>query len=484
MPRLGADMTAGKVVAWLKRPGEQIKRGDIIAIVETDKANVDVESFVDGVLEKILVQPGDERLPVGTPLALIRAEAGTKPAAPMPAAAAAAPAIAAVPPAPPVLGPPAAAPAILAPAAAGERARISPAARKRALELQLDATALAGSGPLGRVTLADVERAAQTAPAVRVEPGPAEAAAARQLRMREAIATSMARSKREIPHYYLACTIDMGRALAWLTERNAGRAVTERLIYAVLLIKATALALREVPELNGFWIDNRAQQSAAIHAGIAISLRGGGLVAPALHHADQRSLDELMVGFQDLVKRARLVLEKLRNDRPHRDHHQPGRARRRFSVRHHHAAATGPGRLRHAAGAAVGGERPGGAAAAADGDTFGGPPRHRRSPRCAFSRSGGSLAATAGGFMNNDEIRVRVIKTLSGIVPELDPATLKPAVSLRDQLDVDSMDFLNFLIALHSEFGVDVPEADAGKLGTIDACVEYLALALQKRAQA
>ena len=86
--------------------------------------------------------------------------------------------------------------------------------------------------------------------------------------------------------------------------------------------------------------------------------------------------------------------------------------------------------------------------------------------------------------MNNDEIRVRVIKTLSGIVPELEPATLKPAVSLRDQLDVDSMDFLNFLIALHSEFGVDVPEADAGRLATIDACVDYLAQALQKRAQA
>ena len=308
MPRLGADMTAGKVVKWLKSPGEQIRRGDIIAVVETDKANVDVESFIAGVLEKILVQPGDERLPVGTPLALIRAETGAKPAAPTPAAAAAAPAKAPVlpAPAPPVVGPVAAAPTtILAPAAAGERARISPAARKRALELRLDATALAGTGPQGRVTLADVERAAQAAPAARAEPSPAEAAAARQLRMREAIATSMARSKREIPHYYLACTIDMGRALAWLTERNAGRPVTERLIYAVLLIKATALALREVPELNGFWIDNRAQQSAAIHAGIAISLRGGGLVAPALHHADQRSLDELMVGFQDLVKRAR-----------------------------------------------------------------------------------------------------------------------------------------------------------------------------------
>lgn len=86
--------------------------------------------------------------------------------------------------------------------------------------------------------------------------------------------------------------------------------------------------------------------------------------------------------------------------------------------------------------------------------------------------------------MSNDEIRARVIKTLSGIVPELDPSSLKPGVSLRDQLDVDSMDFLNFLIALHQEFGVDVPEADAGKLGTIDACVDYLEQALRQRAQA
>ncbi len=145
--------------------------------------------------------------------------------------------------------------------------------------------------------MADVERAAQAVPA--------DTADTRQLRMREAIASAMARSKREIPHYYLACTIDLGRALAWLAERNAGRAVTGRLIYAVLLIKAAALALREVPELNGFWIDNRARQREAIHAGIAISLRGGGLVAPALHDADRQSLDDLMRGFQDLVKRAR-----------------------------------------------------------------------------------------------------------------------------------------------------------------------------------
>ena len=316
MPRLGADMTAGKVVEWRKRPGERIKRGDVIAIVETDKANVDVESFIEGVLDKILVEPGDEWLPVGTPLALIRAEGAAEPAAPAAAAGAITPA-----PVPPAVTAPAAitavavpltavpsagAPAALPSAAAfAERARVSPAARKRALELKLDPAALRGTGPEGRVTLADVERAAQAAPAARAEPSPADTAAARQLRMREAIAAAMARSKREIPHYYLACTIDMKPALDWLTERNAGRTVTERLIYAVLLIKAAALALREVPELNGFWIDNRAQQSEAIHAGIAISLRGGGLVAPALHHADQHSLDELMRGFQDLVKRAR-----------------------------------------------------------------------------------------------------------------------------------------------------------------------------------
>jgi pyruvate dehydrogenase E2 component (dihydrolipoamide acetyltransferase) len=309
MPRLGADMTAGKVVSWLKRPGERIKRGDVIAIVETDKANVDVESFISGVLEKILVEPGDERLPVGTPLALIRTEGGVEAAAPAAAPIPAAPILApiapaAVAPAVPAAIPPAMVPAAMrSAAAAGERARVSPAARQRALELRLDPTALTGTGPQGRVTLADVERAAQGIRAP--QPTPADTAAARQLRMREAIASAMARSKREIPHYYLACTIDLGKALAWLTERNAGRAVTERLIYAVLLIKAAALALREVPELNGFWIDNRAQQSEAIHAGIAISLRGGGLVAPALQHADQRSLDDLMRGFQDLVKRAR-----------------------------------------------------------------------------------------------------------------------------------------------------------------------------------
>ena len=296
MPKLGADMTQGKLVEWCKKPGERVARGETIAVIETDKANVDTESFVDGVLETILVAPHDEWLPIGTPLAVIRVEgeaAGAITAAPAPPLA---------PPPVPVAPHAEAAPATQATAAeaAMARLRISPAARKRAVDLGIDPTRLTGTGPGGRIALEDVERAVAA---------PAESAstqaADRAQRMREAIAATMARSKREIPHYYLATTIAMAKALAWLEARNKERPVTERLLPGVLLIKATALALRQVPELNGFWCDGRAEHSQAIHVGVAISLRGGGLVAPALHDADKQSLDELMRGLQDLTNRAR-----------------------------------------------------------------------------------------------------------------------------------------------------------------------------------
>jgi pyruvate dehydrogenase E2 component (dihydrolipoamide acetyltransferase) len=123
--------------------------------------------------------------------------------------------------------------------------------------------------------------------------------------MRQAIAAAMARSKREIPHYYLNTTVDMTPAIAWLTEENLKRSVEDRLVYGVLLLKAVALALRQVPELNSTWKEGKAVPSSEIHVGVAISLRGGGLVAPALHHTDQQSLGELMKNFRDLVQRAR-----------------------------------------------------------------------------------------------------------------------------------------------------------------------------------
>ena len=123
--------------------------------------------------------------------------------------------------------------------------------------------------------------------------------------MRKAIGAAMSRSKREIPHYYLAETIPMHRALETLARANEARPVTERVLMGALQLKAVALTLTKFPELNGFWRDGAFQPGAGIHVGVAISLRQGGLVAPAIHDVDQRGLDELMRALADLVKRAR-----------------------------------------------------------------------------------------------------------------------------------------------------------------------------------
>jgi pyruvate dehydrogenase E2 component (dihydrolipoamide acetyltransferase) len=140
-----------------------------------------------------------------------------------------------------------------------------------------------------------------------VAPSPSAIAesAERFARMRSAIAVAMARSNRDIPHYYLSTTIDLKKSLDWLTQQNNQRKVTDRLLYGVLLLKATATALREVPELNAYWQDEQLQLQTSVHLGVAISLRGGGLVAPALLDADRRSIDDLMTGLRDLVQRAR-----------------------------------------------------------------------------------------------------------------------------------------------------------------------------------
>jgi pyruvate dehydrogenase E2 component (dihydrolipoamide acetyltransferase) len=115
----------------------------------------------------------------------------------------------------------------------------------------------------------------------------------------------MSRAQREVPQYHLATDVDLSAGMDWLTERNATRPLAERLLPAALLLVATARATREVPELNGFWVDDALQPSAAVHLGVAISLRGGGLVAPAVHDADRLSAAEMMAGLRDLVRRAR-----------------------------------------------------------------------------------------------------------------------------------------------------------------------------------
>jgi len=260
LPSLGADMDQGKLLEWKVKPGDAVRRGQVIALVDTSKAAVEVEIWHDGVVQELITQPG-ETIAVGA----VMAHLATPGEVPVPAL----------------------------------RRPASPAARKRAHELDVDIEKLAGTGPHGAVTLEDVEKAA-------VKPTPAAVPVPdRQAEMRKAIAAAMSRSKREIPHYYLAETIPMQRAMEQLARANAARPVTERVLIGALQLKAVALTLRQFPDLNGFWQDGAFRAGAGIHVGVAISLRQGGLVAPALHDVDRRSLEDLMRALADLVKRAR-----------------------------------------------------------------------------------------------------------------------------------------------------------------------------------
>ncbi|CAG1013115.1 pyruvate dehydrogenase E2 component (dihydrolipoamide acetyltransferase) [Rhizobiaceae bacterium] len=318
MPSLGADMESGKLVRWLVEPGSAVKKGDVIAVVETHKGAFDIDVFLEGVVSELCAKEGEE-LPVGALLARIAAK-GEEVAALAKVAEPAPPPPAPAPPSPPVAPPTAEreakapgeaapAPATVAAVPAAGRRKISPAARRRAKELGIDPETLAGTGIDGSVTFADVELAGagrgtrETPPA-----GPAEPkrrAGFDPGQMRQAIAAAMSRSKREIPHYYIGSTIDMAKALGFLEAYNGERPPEQRILPAVLLLKATALALRDMPQFNGFWEDGRFRKADGIHIGWAIALRGGGLIAPAIRDTGDRPLADLMDALRDLVGRAR-----------------------------------------------------------------------------------------------------------------------------------------------------------------------------------
>jgi len=282
LPALGADMEEGTVVQWNVAPGDAVRRGQVVAVVETDKGAIDVEIFEDGVMRELVVQPGT-KVPVGTVLA--RLETAGESASPSPAPG----------------------PAGAAETAAGSRARISPAARVRARELGVEVASLTGTGPGGAITIEDVEKAKRPAQPSR-EPPAAKAGEhdmAQAGGMRAAIATAMSRSKREIPHYYLSLTKDVTGAVDWLAARNASVPVTERLLFTALLIKAVALTCRDVQGFSGFYRDGRYEPGPSVHVGVAVALRGGGLVAPAIMDTADKPLPALMEEFRQLVMRAR-----------------------------------------------------------------------------------------------------------------------------------------------------------------------------------
>lgn len=303
MPSLGADMETGTLVQWLVKPGDTVKRGDVIAVVETQKGAIEIEVFETGRIDQILVDL-DSKVPVGTPLARIRTEREAGAVAAVPAGAVPTAPVAVV--APPALAvpeaaeaPPRAPPAAVAPAGAPP-VRVSPAARRLAQMRGIDVAAIRGSGPGGAIVLADVEGR------VAAEPPTKKPAIGIDLNaMRAAIAAAMARSKREIPHYYLEHQVDVTACEQWLATTNAALPPESRLLMGALTVKAVALVARRFPAFNGYYQTGKYEPAPAVHVGVAIAIRGGGLAAPALHDVDGLPLPDLMAKLRDLVQRMR-----------------------------------------------------------------------------------------------------------------------------------------------------------------------------------
>ena len=400
MPSLGADMDEGTIVEWRVGAGDEVHRGDIVAVVETEKSDLDVEVFESGIIEQILV-PAGEKVAVGTVLAVLAPVGATvsTPPRPTPVAPPAEPTpVVEVAAATPTLEPdatehsehsepaavlspvirhladrlhvdlaevhpergdgrihrddveraatpvsaPAPAPAARAPRRSrparpahpvarpdGSGRRSSPRARHLAAELGVDLSTVRGTGPDGAIVGSDVLAVGATAPPTAsaatpvAAPAPAEAPpptvtsvsrapagrkAARPDRIaarRRAIGELMTRSWQTIPHYHLRHRISMEAALDWLDDHNAVAPVEERILPAALLLRAVAVAASRTPGINGLWADDHFEPSEAVHLGVAVALRDGGLLTPCIHDADRMTPAELMASLRDLVNRAR-----------------------------------------------------------------------------------------------------------------------------------------------------------------------------------
>ncbi len=307
MPSLGADMEAGTLVEWLKKPGDEVSRGDIIAVVDTQKGAIEIEVFEDGVLANYIVDIGS-KVPVGTPMAMIdEARQEQRPerpvSGPSPIADAAHMETA---PSPEQVAettvsrtpPPVAARSL-------ERLRITPAARRLATRKGIDPSSVTGSGQDGAIVMADVEASDPSTTNGRIADHRTTNKPERAV-MRRAIAAAMARSKREIPHYYLSHTCDLSKADAFVSSYNADCPADQRILLAILFVKAVALALPKYPEFNGHFKDGVFIEAEKAHVGFAINIRGGGLVAPAIHDVDTLDLAALMTKMRDLVARVRI----------------------------------------------------------------------------------------------------------------------------------------------------------------------------------
>ena len=329
MPALGADMRDGTLMEWQIKPGDHVEKGDIIAIIETSKGAIDMESYHTGTITELLIEP-DIKLPVGSVMARMTSDTSvsndiehTQPVSTtadtsQPVAEAEAEEL------PPYIAPKTARPSVnepkpisdtvtdtglskhiseTSPSESQQRQYASPVARKTAHLSGIELSTLTGSGPYGAVLLRDLPKDAdsQTPPpadktkSVRQDVSP----------MRQAISDAMSRSKKEIPHYYLALDIDLTKVQTWLAEQNQQREPEQRLLLPAVILNAIARQLVKFPDLNGFYQDGRFTPSEEVNIGNTISLREGGLVIPGILNADQLSVDQTMDALRDLAERSR-----------------------------------------------------------------------------------------------------------------------------------------------------------------------------------
>ncbi|MGH3216914.1 MAG: dihydrolipoamide acetyltransferase family protein [Trebonia sp.] len=331
MPRLSDTMEEGVLSQWVARVGDQVRKGDVLAVIETDKAAMEMEAYDEGVLTRILVQEGAS-VPIGTPIAVIGGGGAAEASAPSPVPAADHPERAVVP-------PPAPAPPSGEPAATPVHA--SPLARKLARERGVDLAVVSGSGPGGRIVRADIEHAARengsaqpvpqpaaptrpagpapvgsaAAPLATVTPQSVPASAAPSAAdadaeeiplttVRRLTAQRLAASAREAPHFYLTVVADAGKLLDFRAQANQRQAAGVKITVTDLLTKACATALAAHPEVNASWDETRILRHRRISIGIAVAIDDG-LIVPVIRDANRKTLTEIAHEAHDLTARAR-----------------------------------------------------------------------------------------------------------------------------------------------------------------------------------
>ena len=332
MPSLGFDMTEGKVARWLKQEGDRIEKGQVIAEIETEKATVEIEATVSGILRKIAVQAG-ETVAVGTVIGIIAGE-DERPAEAQKARAPS-------PPPAPSAGEGRQRPGERRQEAEDERQKAeerregagkrregpeeaeegpperrikaSPVARKMAEEAGIDLARITGSGPGGRIMERDVQAAVEAGPS-REEPAPAEPPEGEVVplnRMRRAIARRMAESKANAPHFYVTVEVNMDEALKIRNQLNELAPDAEKISVNDLIVAAAARALKRFPNLNASYRDGSLLKRSRINIGIAVALENG-LIPPVLRDADRKTLKEIAAESKALGERARAG--RLRSD--------------------------------------------------------------------------------------------------------------------------------------------------------------------------